>query len=103
MRNKEELQNKEKVIENIIENFNFVKVHKVMESLDWVYSGEEEPPTVGRLVLSMQETLDTIWKMLDTRNNYKISSGGFFYFGEVFEDKKYIEVVFAVTSWDNYE
>ena len=81
---------KEIQIQEILENFDFEKVHKVMAFLKWKwacgYDFEGKPvyvtPTEKELVLSALERLNRVWDeyhSIATKENYDcfIISGGF--------------------------
>ena len=68
----EEIQNK---IDEILDNFDFVKVHKVMEHLDWKWSTENgvRIPTIQELRVEARGLLKSTIK----ENISCISTGGF--------------------------
>lgn len=105
---------KEKLIENILENFDFEKVRKVMEFLNWTWATTPEPnsvPTTYQLIKSSKERLENAYKCaLKEKENYYSSSGGFEAFAEYNDKTKkvdYLELKFILTDWaeqadDNY-
>jgi len=60
-----------KVIE-IIENFDFGKVRKVMDALDWTWINSNGVPTEGALVLKTMQVLE-----MALRKNTETSTCGF--------------------------
>ena len=62
------------LIDKIIENFNFEKVHRAMLVLNWRWARTNGVPTIGELVLCAQELLQDVSKM-DV--GYSIGTGGF--------------------------
>ena len=65
----------EELIDKIIENFNFEKVHKVMQTLNWGWMRSDvEVPSVGQLVLCAKELLQDVSKK---NVGTSISTGGF--------------------------
>jgi hypothetical protein len=97
---------KNKAIENILENLDFDKIHKVMTFLDWKWFESEEVPTIGKIVTNVQKHLSrTIDEALEAREDKTIKTGGFAYYATL-DDKKeldYVQVIFELTSWEYYE
>jgi hypothetical protein len=63
------------VINQIISNFDFEKVHKVMILLNWAWSKTyPEVPTIGILVLTAKELLEDV---LAEEDGTTIETGGF--------------------------
>jgi hypothetical protein len=94
----------EKLIEGILENFNFEKVRKTMEFLDWKYFDSEETPTTYRLIKSAEKRLEEAYKKAtEDKQNYYVASGGFKAFAEYNEETgivDFLELSFVLTSWD---
>ena len=72
----------DKDIENIIKSFDFAKVHKVMEHLEWFWAGsqtESRVPSIGELVLHAKALMEqTQAEALERRiNRVALGSGGF--------------------------
>ena len=63
-----------KLIDKIISDFDFEKVHKVMLAVNWRWGSTNGVPPVGSLVLRAQELLQDVSKM-DV--GYSIGTGGF--------------------------
>lgn len=60
-------------IEEVIENFDFVKVHKVMESLNWTWVNKNKIPSIKKMKKHVRELYEDCKKnKLDC-----CSSGGF--------------------------
>lgn len=94
----------EKLIEGILENFNFDKVRKTMEFLGWTYYNSEETPTTYRLIKSAKERLEQVYEgATQNKKDYSSSSGGFKAFAEYNEETgivDFLELSFVLTSWD---
>jgi len=96
--------NIDKAIEDIVENFDYEKVHKVMKFLNWTWLDNPESPSVGKMVLETSKELkDSYNKCVENKSNYFCKSGGFCY--NVFWDSEKqevdsIELQFQVDSWE---
>ena len=96
---------KEKAIENIIENFNWEKVHKTMVALDWTWHDSEgEAPTIGALfncaIKLLHEAYDGAERF---KANYRTGTGGFYARATVDEETKEIDelkLTFEVANWE---
>ena len=68
----------DKRIEDVIKNFDFVQVHKVMQHLDWIWHdslSEDKVPSVGELVLVAQGLME---KAIECgTKDTEIACGGF--------------------------
>lgn len=96
---------KEKAIENIIENFNWEKVHKTMVALDWTwYDSEGEVPTIGALFNCAIKLLHDAYDGAERfKSNYRVGTGGFYARATVDEETKEIyelRLTFEVSSWE---
>jgi hypothetical protein len=72
----------DQVIEEVLENFDFIKVHKVMEALDWKWVGgdtQDGVPSVYRLIKKAEELLKDCVNEIEHRNTNTLvlSTGGF--------------------------
>lgn len=97
--------NKEKAIENIIENFDFERVCKVMKYLDWKWRDAEESPSIGALVIEAQKQLSYAFdECLKRKKDIKTGTGGFVC-RATYDNSKVdiLELVFELDSWDYYE
>ena len=64
-----------KLIEKILKDFNFEKVHKAMQVTNWGWvNSEGKVPSIGRLVLRAEELLQDVSKM---DIGCSIGTGGF--------------------------
>ena len=62
------------LIDKIIKDFNFEKVHQAMLAVNWYWSSTNAVPSVDNLVLCAQELLQDVSKM---EVGYSIGTGGF--------------------------
>jgi hypothetical protein len=99
---------KQKSIDNIIDNFNWDRVQKVMEFLDWKWYGscEGEVPTIGPLI---RQSMDLLNKAYDLCEQYKeitrVGTGGLYAMAFWDDEEKevyHLELYFALSSWEEY-
>ena len=64
----------QKVIEKVIKDFNFEKVHKAMAATNWTWLNEEESPSVCELILCAIRLLEEAYTM---EPGHSVSTGGF--------------------------
>lgn len=62
-------------IDEVIQEFDWVAVHKTMDALNWKYAGDEETPSVGKLMLRARNLLQAAQDR--KQDDYTASSGGF--------------------------
>ena len=79
------------MIERILRDFDFTKVHKVMENLEWTYRGNEYSPTIGELYQTAEYVLREACIKKAT-----ISTGGF----RASYDGSHFELMFIVEYKD---
>lgn len=100
---------KQKAIENIIENFDFDKVHKVMTFLNWGWATVEEGgiPSIGKLIIHSQKYLSDVFDMCTrTKKDYYTGTGGFFVEAQYNNEENccdYLKLRFELDSWDSYD
>lgn len=86
---------REKYIEDIMENLDWVKIQNVMRFLNWTWFGDDEPPSIAKMMKNVRELIDS----LDEHKSKEVGSGGFVVSG----DKEHgYSVHFQVSQWDNY-
>ena len=98
------------VIWDIMNNFDFEKVHRVMTVLDWKWALVDSEHTA---VPDIQHLRDTARNMLTecasrarkVSGQFNIGSGGFHAHAEYepSNGKVYQKLAFELTNWDNYE
>ena len=67
-------------IDEIISEFDFIKVHKVMTLLNWTWYNTNGVPKIGYIVLKTKQMLIDCYDKLiisSTENEYPIDGGGF--------------------------
>lgn len=91
-------------IEDLLDEFDFDKVKKVMDFLDWKYFDIEdgEGMSVGRLRQMARYLLELVYNEEDQEHSFT-ASGGFhaerwMYPGDT---QKYLELKFVITEWSN--
>lgn len=100
--------NKQKAIDEIIENFNWEKVQKTMDALGWTWHDSEgETPTLGALFRCATGLLhDTYDRAEMMKVNCSSATGGFMVRAFVNDETKEIyslRLAFEVCNWDSYE
>lgn len=94
---------KEEKINEIVNNFRFQRVRKVMEFLDWKYSGDKDYPSIEQLIKEAKEKLNRAYESLESNNGYpyfSTSSGGFKAIAFKVGDDIELELDFIIESWD---
>ena len=93
---------KEKLINNILENFDFDKVRKVMDFLNWTWHNEDETPSTYTLINSAKRRLEEVYEIsMREDRNCSISSGGLK--ASTIWDKGQVvclELDFVLASWE---
>lgn len=98
------------VIWDIMNNFDFDKVHRVMTFLNWKWALADSEHTA---VPDIQQLRDTARNMLTgcasrarkVSGQYTIGSGGFHAHAEydAASNKVFVKLAFELTEWDNFE
>lgn len=97
--------NKQEAINDIIENFNWERVHITMEVLNWTWHDSEgKVPTIGMLFRCATGLLHTAFDGAESeKSDYSVGTGGF-YARAIVDDttKEIIELrlAFEVTSYE---
>lgn len=89
----------QEIIEDIIDEFDFSKVQKVMEALDWTWHDSDGVPTLGQL----RKRARYLMKNCIGHDTYVTATGGFHVRKETFDGLPFYQLQFVVTEWDNYE
>lgn len=90
-----------KQVEDLLDEFDFHRVQKAMEALEWnYYDSIDKIPSIGELRRMARGLLNRAYTSPDSPT-YFISSGGFeavryMYVGD---NTKYITLKFVVTDW----
>jgi len=94
-------------IDNIMDNFDFEKVHRVMEYLDWKWAGIDGygVPNIYELRKRARMLIKEAVKDLERDKECNISTGGFCVsaWRAPEDDKVFIKLSFVITDWDSYE
>ena len=94
-------------IREIVENFDWEKVNKVMKCLNWRWAfskTENQIPSIGELVLQGIRLLEEVnhSTLMDKSNHYR-GTGGFeakgIYLNE--SDEVILELSFTIESWES--
>lgn len=100
----------QKQIDYVLDYFDFEKVHKTMEALDWNWSTTEGVPMIGELRSRARELLtEAVTKVKQNQEfgaGHTIATGGFRATANRYEDdpeKIYLRLSFEVADWDNYD
>lgn len=96
------MQNELDIIEDILDEFDFDKVHEVMTHLHWTWHTDFPPPevpTVGQLRKRARELMKSL---LDQKEG-GTSTGGFWASKKTFDGEPFYRLQFVVSTWDNYE
>lgn len=86
------------VIDNILDEFDFEQVHKVMVFLEWKWAGEGVP-TISTLRKRARE-------MLNYAADHAVGTsgtGGFYVRKDMCGNETFLTLHFVVASWDNYD
>lgn len=80
------------LIDNILDEFDFGRVHKAMVALNWQWHNVDGVPTIGDLRRNARNLLIDV-----TQGNYvMVGSGGFF----AYKDAEVLGLRFEVTSYE---
>ena len=87
------------LIDEIMDNFDFERVHKTMIALNWGWADKDDYELLS--IPEMYELKSHARKLLKAsmEENMCIGTGGFF----VEKDGDYISLKFVVSEWDNYD
>ena len=94
-----------KEVEAILDDFDFYRVQKAMQILNWTWATtDNEVPEVGDLRRVARQLLNQVYVALDVQDEFSVSTGGFKASGRVYprSSKKYLRLEFIISSWDNY-
>ena len=90
-------------VEDLLDEFDFYKVQKVMEALDWKYfDSVDKVPSIGEL-RKMARYLLNLTYSADPNPDYLTGSGGFEVTRYMYpgDPAKYLTLKFVVTEWSN--
>ncbi len=90
-------------VEDILDEFDFNKVQKVMEALDWKYHDSVDKfPSIGELRKMARSLLNCTYDA-DDSPDYFTSCGGFHAERRMYpgDSTKYLNLKFVVTEWSD--
>jgi len=91
-------------IDDIMDNFDFDKVHEAMSLLGWRWieheTGDFEIPHISLLRKRARGLLKEA--IASSQSSYRIATGGFQVDKTTEEGKLFLSLSFVLTSWDNY-
>lgn len=90
-----------KEVKEIIEEFDFDKVHNVMTHLNWKWG--DEIPTMVKIMVKASEMLEEVYSESETsKKDFFIGTGGFEAQAYYEEGTIKLQLKFVLTSWDNF-
>lgn len=91
-----------KQIEDLLDEFDFDKVKKVMDCLEWKYYNSPEEVSIGELRRMARRLLENVYNE-DASDQTYTASGGFYAERQMCpgDDTKYLSLKFVVTEWEN--
>lgn len=99
---------KQKAIDDIVENFKWEEIHTAMKALDWTwYDSEGETPSVGALFSLALRLLHGAYDGAERdKTDYVYATGGFY--ARAFVDDETKEVIqlrlsFEICNWEYYD
>lgn len=93
------------LVDKILDEFDFEKVKKTMDALEWVYfDSPDETVSIGELRRMARRLLDEVYDKPPSPE-YTIGCGGFEAqrYMEVDDPTKYLSLKFVVTEWSTDE
>ena len=93
-------------IMDVLDSFDFDRVHDVMFHLNWKWADSEGVPTVQELRKTARTYLvDVAKEAWKNKSEYITGTGGFRYEAKYYEqdDFLWVRLAFEVDSWDNAE
>lgn len=93
-----------KLIDKVLSEFDFDKVHKVMKMLDWKWAFEEEMrvPTIYELIKHTEKNSLRALNAVINGKNENISCGGFEVVAYYEDGELGLAVKFVLTDYDDY-
>jgi len=95
----------DKMVDYVIENFDFEKVHSVMKFLNWSWHAEGVPKIQTIILRSREMLIDTFKRSIKENKSFTIASGGFRCYCEKYIDdngaeKRFLHMEFILTDCD---
>ena len=88
--------------EEIIENFNWDKVHKVMQHLNWEWGFNPKVPTLDEVKDKARELLKVCFDRCETDSKYTTGTGGLEATVISENGLKTAELKFVLTEWETH-
>ena len=91
-------------IDYVLDNFDFEKVHKVMEFLEWKWAGYDEI-SIGDLRQYARKLIKNCLSGMikGNENQFSIECAGFVVQSYQYDDDVRFSLRFSLASWDNFE
>ena len=93
------MSTRDEMISEIAKWFDWEKVKKVMDVLDWRWGQEKEIPTIGQIIVTATELLKQCYDEGIKGGYYCIGTGGF----RATYQESYLMLEFIVEEWDTYK
>lgn len=85
----------------ILQEFDYDKVHKVMNFLNWTYAFNPNVPSFEELkAFSLEQMLYCVNRAIEYKSKCTTECGGFHVIVDPDEKNFYIRLSFSLTSWD---
>lgn len=99
---KERLQNKSELIEELIAEFDWPKVRKVMEGLDWKWADNDRTPTIEEMKECVRGLYSSISNRVENNEYCFCATGGFKLTFDPDEDNE-LSLVFEAVTYSVYK
>lgn len=96
------LVHEDKQCEEIFENFDWNKVHKVMVCVDWRWGWNNQIPTILEMQEKAKELLKTSFERCEKNGKYTTGTGGFDATVVSEDGFKTAELKFVLTQWETH-
>tara|TARA_R110000772_G_scaffold68118_4_gene150921 strand:+ start:15041 stop:15337 length:297 start_codon:yes stop_codon:yes gene_type:complete len=97
------MNNREEKIAEVMEEFNFERVHLAMESLKWTWGESEESPSIYKIIKTAEKYLNNAADKVEIFGEYEIQFGGFRAESFYSEEEGFaFRLSFILTEWDTF-
>ena len=99
------MQNEQEDIEHILDEFDFHKVQKTVEALNWTWATSDGIPDIGELRRCARRLFKYATDTDSSVHDYSTATGGFEVSRNLYPGvtKRYYSLKFVVSEWNNYE